>query len=405
MVRQLHSEGVPSMNQRAFEPGPTGPALDTTERTAHARPNWVEVDGAAVADNVRALCRLAGPGVRLFAALKGNACGFGVAEAARVIAAAGADALSTVDLKDAIRIRGHGVGLPMLVYGGNLPCAETVRAFQHYDLTPTFHDRHSAEGFLRFADAPLRAFVEVNVGGERLGVDPGEVLPYVRWLAGMPRLEIGGIYAHMHVPAGDGGEEVVRWQFARFQSVLANLDAAGFEIPIRMTASSKTLVLLRGMYLNAIDPGHLLFGLDPGGVTNIDVGVRPALLALKSRLIAVRAFTRPEHLDHAPFPLRDGLRFGVIPMGSSDGLKALHGGKVLVRGRPVALLGSPAAEHARVDLTDVPDAEVGDEVVIIGRQGDAVISLEDVQQHQGGVRASDITRRIPAFIPRRYLEA
>lgn len=393
------------MDQRTPGPRPVGPAPDILDRVVHARPNWVEVDGSAVADNVRALRRLAGPGVRLFAALKGNACGFGVAEAAGVIAAAGADALSTVDLADAIRIREHGVRLPVLLYGGNLPSAETVRAVQRYDLTPTFHDRHSAEGFLRFADAPLRAFVEVNVGGERLGVDPADVLAFVRWLAGMPGLEIGGIYAHMHVPTGDGADEIVHWQFARFRSVLADLDAAGLGIPIRMTASSKTLALVRGMNLNAIDPGHLLFGLDPGGVNNVDVGVRLALVALKSRLIAVRAFTRPEHLDHAPFPLREGLRFGVIPMGSSDGLKALNAGKVLVRGRRVDLLGSPAAEHARVDLTDVPDAEVGDEVVIIGRQGDEVISLENVQHCQGGVRASDITRKIPVPIPRRYLGA
>ena len=172
-----------------------------------------------------------------------------------------------------------------------------------------------------------------------------------------------------------------------------------------MTASSQNLVLVKGMYLNAIDPGHLVFGLDPGGVAKVPVDVRSALAALKSRLITVRAFTRSEFLDHAPFPLREGLRFGVIPLGSSDGLKSLHGGKVLVRGRRADLLGSPSAEHARVDLTDVPDAEVGDEVVIIGRQGHEVISLEDVQRHQGGVRASDITRRIPASIPRRYLEA
>ena len=402
---ELHDDTVRSMDQRTSKPGPAGPAPNTPEREFHARPNWVEVDGTAMAHNVRALRRLAGSDVKVFAALKGNACGFGVAEAARVIAAAGADALTTVDLGDAIRIRKHGVRLPLLLYGGNLPTAEAVRAVLDYDLTPTFHDRYSAEGFLRLADAPLRAFVEVNVGGERLGVDPGNVLSFVQWLAGFPRLEIAGIYAHMQVPASDMAEKIVHWQFDRFQSVLGELDAAGIEIPVHMTASSKTLVLVKGMYLNAIDPGHLVFGLDTGGVAKVRVDVRSALVALKSRLISVRAFTRSEFLDHAPFPLREGLRFGVIPLGSSDGLKSLHGGKVLVRGRRVDLLGSPSAEHARVDLTDVPDAEVGDEVVIIGRQGHEVISLEDVQRHQGGVRASDITRRIPVSIPRRYLEA
>ena len=385
-------------------PGPKDAVVEAAGSALYGRPNWMEVDGAAIAHNVRVLRRLVGPDIKIFAALKGNACGFGLTEAARAVAAAGADALATVDLGDAVRIRKDGVRLPFLLYGGNLPTAETVWASLAYDLTPTFHDRDSAESFLRLADAPHRAFVEVNVGGERFGVDPDNALAFVRWLIGFPRLEIAGIYAHMHVPSSEVAEEVVSWQFERFQSVLRALESNGIVIPIRMTASSKTLLLVRGMHLSAIDPGHLVFGLDPGGLTKVPLDVRSALVALKSRLVSVRALARTEFLDHPPFPVREGLRFGVIPMGSSDGLNALHCGQVLVRGRRVDLLGSPSAEHARVDLTGIPDARAGDEVAIIGRQGDEVISLDEVQRHQGGVRASDITRRIPASIPRRYLD-
>ena len=391
------------MRHRTAKPKDADAVMETAESPLYGRPNWMEVDGAAIAHNVRVLRRLVGPDVKIFAALKGNACGFGVSEAARLIAAAGADALATVDLGDAIRIRKHGVRLPLLLYGGNLPTAEVVRASLAYDLTPTFHDRDSAEGFLRLADAPHRAFVEVNVGGERFGVDPDNALAFVQWLGGFPNLEIAGIYAHLHVPSSEVAEEIVSWQFERFQSVLSTLESNGIVIPIRMTASSKTLLLVNGMHLSAIDPGHLIFGLDPGGLAKVPLDVHSALVALKSRLISVRALARTEFLDHPPFPVREGLRFGIIPMGSSDGLNSLHCGKVLVRGRQVDLLGSPSAEHARVDLTDIPEARAGDEVAIIGRQGDEDISLDEVQRYQGGVRASDITRRIPASIPRRYL--
>ena len=89
----------------------------TPELERLARPNWVEVDAAAIAHNIAALRHLVGPGVRIFAALKGNACGFGVAKAARVVADAGADALAVVDLADAMRIREAGVRLPVLLYG------------------------------------------------------------------------------------------------------------------------------------------------------------------------------------------------------------------------------------------------------------------------------------------------
>ena len=385
----------------------TGGADTMAELERLARPNWVEADAAAIAQNIAALRRLVGPGVKIFTALKGNACGFGVAKAARVITDAGADALAVVDMADAVRIREAGVRLPVLLYGGNLATAETAAAASAHDLTVTVHDRASAEGFNRHARAPLTAFIELNVGGERLGVEAEEAMPFVQWLQGLENLRIGGIYTHMHVPGGARADRLVRWQFGRFQSALHALDGLGISMPIRMTASSKTLTLTREMNLNAIDPGHLVFGLDPGGAHAIETGVRPALLALKSRILSVRVSARTEYLDDSPFPVREGLRVGVIPMGAADGLKDTRAGAALVRGRRVPWLGPPSAEHARLDLTEVPGAEVDDEVVIIGRQsgvdGDAAITLEEVQSHQGGVRASDITRRILSALPRLYV--
>ena len=392
--------------ERAFRQGPTA-ARDAAEEAFElerlSRPNWVEIDAAAVAHNIAVLRVLVGPGVRIFTALKGNACGFGVAKAARVVAEAGADAIAVVDLADAVRIRSAGVRLPVLLYGGNLATADTAAAASAYDLTVTVHDRASAEGFNRHASAPLRAFVELNVGGERLGVEAEEALPFMQWLQGLDRIQIDGIYAHMHVPGGPQAERLVRWQFGRFQSVLRELEGRGVSLPIRMAASSKTLTLTRDMNLNAIDPGHLVFGLDPGGVHAVETGMRPALTALKSRLLSVRVSARPGFLDEAPFPVHAGLRIGVIPFGNADGLGAIHAGAALVGGRRVPWLGPHSAEHARLDLTYAPDAGVGDEVVIIGRQGNETITLEDVQRHQGGVRASDVTRRIIASLPRRYV--
>jgi len=77
------------------------------------------------------------------------------------------------------------------------------------------------------------------------------------------------------------------------------------------------------------------------------------------------------------------MRLGVVPMGSADGLRWLHAGRVLVRGRAAPIIGAPSLEHARIDLTGVPDACVGDEVVIIGRQGDLEISQAEVASRHG----------------------
>jgi alanine racemase len=92
---------------------------------------------------------------------------------------------------------------------------------------------------------------------------------------------------------------------------------------------------------------------------------------------------RERFAEQAPFPVTAPLRLGVIPMGSADGLRWLHAGHVLVRGRVARLIGSPSLEHTRIDLTAVPDAAVGDEVVIIGRQGDLEITPAEVAAQHG----------------------
>ena len=102
----------------------------------------------------------------------------------------------------------------------------------------------------------------------------------------------------------------------------------------------------------------------------------------------IKAFGREDHEDErfaerAPFPVAAPMRLGVVPMGSADGLRWLHAGRVLVRGRVAPIVGSPSLEHTRIDLTGVPGARVGDEVVIIGRQGDLEISPAEVASRNG----------------------
>src|SRR4029077_14841864 len=131
-------------------------------------------------------------------------------------------------------------------------------------------------------------------------------------------------------------------------------------------------------YLNAVDPGRMLYGITfPGEPA--PVPLRPVFHALVTRVIALKELTpRERFAEQAPFPVTAPLRLGIIPVGLADGLAWLHAGRVLVRGRAVPILTGPNLEHTRIDLTSVPDARVGDEVVIIGRQGDAEITIAEV---------------------------
>ena len=180
----------------------------------------------------------------------------------------------------------------------------------------------------------------------------------------------------------------------------AGLQLLGFEVPVKIFASSAFLRYTRDAAMGAVDPGHILLGQTPPGPVAVAFDLRPAFRALTSRLIHMR---RIEFRDLAPVPLRDNLRIGVIPIGLRDGIASVACGSVLVSGRRVPILRPISLELTRVDLTDVPQAWVGDEVAIVGRQGAATIRLEEVTAHRQLAVKPEPAMAIRGSVQRVYL--
>ena len=358
---------------------------------------------ARFAHNVREVRRLVGDRTQIFTALKANAYGFGLAEVADTVISSGADAISLADISDAVFLRERGFGAPILLYAGNLTTAEAVAAVEDHNLIPTIFDHETAETYDATATRPIRIFVKLDVGLERLGIAVADAVEFVRQIHALPKLEIHGVYTHLDVPDGENASAYVGWQFECYTGVCDALEGAGIAIPVRMIASSAVLRYSSTMNLNAVDPGHILFGLTPPGPVNIDIDLQPAFHGLTSRLIHTRTIDRSEFLDLAPFPLRAGMRIGVIPIGLRDGMASLTCGEVLVRNRRVPIAGPLSLEHTRVDLTDVPDAGIGDEVVVIGRQGDTEIAPQEVIEHQGFAVKAALALAVRESVPRVFL--
>jgi alanine racemase len=340
--------------------------------------NRAELDLGAIAHNTREIGRLVGPERRIVACLKSNAHGFGLMEVATTVLAAGADAVAIVNLGDAVCLREGGVSSPIMLYAGMIADERTAAVVDELDLMPTVLDLKSAGIFSAQAKREVRCLVKVDVGLQRLGLDPREVVDFVRELVRLPRIVFHGLYTHMHVIGGAAAERYLNWQFQRFTDVVAALERAGLPPPLRLAASSSVLALSTAMNLNAVDPGRLFYGLLPPTEALGSCRFRPAFRRLSSRLVQVKPVVRPAFADLAPFPVREGLRMGIAPIGRSDGMEALAADHVLVGGRRAPILMRPSLEHTRIDLTDIPGAAVGDEVVIIGRQGEAEITPADV---------------------------
>ena len=246
-------------------------------------------------------------------------------------------------------------------------------------LTPALVDIEGARAYAEASDGPCDVFVKVDVGLERLGVPAEHAVKIVAAMLELPHLRLAGLCAHPHAPLG-GDPAYAAWQLQRFTAVVDELEARGVRVPVRLLASTPFVLRFPQTYLNAVDPGRMLYGITFPGEP-LPVELRPTLRALTTRVIALKEVPRRERFaESAPFPVAEGrpMRLGVIPMGSADGLMWLHAGRVLVRGRAAPIVTGPNLEHTRIDLTGVPDARVGDEVVIIGRQGDAEITVAEV---------------------------
>jgi alanine racemase len=378
--------------------------IEAPQEAADLRPSVLEVDLGAIAHNVRALKARCGE-VTFVAALKANAYGFGLLPVARTVLVAGADVIAVARLEHAVALREAGIVAPVLLYAGLRPSPAVVAAVSAHDVTVTVVDASDLGAFARAA-RPVRAMVKIDVGLARLGVEPPGAVALVRAVHDHPALALAGVYTHLHVPPG-GAAEVGRyaeWQFERFARVLDDLAAAAVDVPLRIAVSSGAIRLLDGMTLNGIDVGTLLFGLDPPNSSDLpgrELGLRPALLKLSTRLSQVRDVRRDEFPAQSPIPTGRVVRLGVIPMGASDGLLGISTGEVLVGGRRGRVL-AISLEHSRLDLTGI-DAHAGDEVVIIGRQGADEITPRDIAAAKGLYGTAQVPVQITSAVARRYV--
>jgi alanine racemase len=372
----------------------------------HLRPSLFEVDLDAIAHNIREIQRVVGAGVKLFAVLKCNAYGFGLKEVGQVVERSSAFGIAVGNLLEAVYLRRHGATKPILVYANNLAAVAGV-VVQH-DLMPTVQDVESAEAYARAASATgrtARVFVKVDVGLNRNGVLPCDAAAFCGIVGGLPACRIEGIYSHFDVPVPEHeSREFVEWQFARFRRVLEELEEAGIRVPIRMVAHSSIVPHFPHMDLDAVDPGKLVYGLYDAEGALRPLVLKQAFRALRTRLVAAKRVSWDGRFnDQARGTGRPGQAIGVVPLGWGDGFPRSGGGKaeVLLHGKRVPVVGELTVEHARISLDDVPDARVGDQVVIIGNQGNEAISVAEVAQ-RSGMGLSEVSRSVREGVARLF---
>lgn len=347
------------------------------------RPLWVEIDLAAVAHNYRALRRALAPGTQVIASLKGNAYGCGVREVGRLLAAEGVDGHAVGNIDDAVALREAGIDGPILLYPNCLP--DAAAAVVDLSLAITLNAVAEADAWATALRQPVDAWIKLDIGAFRAGALPQQAAALALRVAGERCFRLRGVYAHLHLPNPVRLADYARWQAQNFAMALRAIATAGITPPLRIAAGTAAVLHYPELDFDAVDPGRLLYGIGFAG-TRRDLGLRPALKALRTRIVHRKPLGDADTGGFAtPFPWRAGMVIGVLPLGWGDGYPrpVPPGAVALVRGRRAPLLGPTHFEHLRIDLTDVPDANYGDEVTLVGRQGGDELPPEEVARTWG----------------------
>ncbi|WP_028457864.1 alanine racemase [Chloroflexus sp. Y-396-1] len=363
-----------------------------------ARPTWVHLDLTAISDNVRALRTHAG--VPLMVVLKGDGYGHGAARVARAALWAGAEMLAVATLGEGRALRAQGIHAPILVLGYTPPwqVAEAI----HLDLMITLFDGDTAQALSNAATEirrPARVHVEVDTGMARLGLAPAEVAPFLTWLRDLPAIEVVALYTHF-ARADEADPTPTEQQLARFQTLITELTAAGLRPPLIHAANSAATLRFPASHFDMVRPGLACYGLAPGAAVPLLPGMRPAL-SFYSEVAQVK-----EHPPGAPisyggtFITARPSRIATIPVGYADGLRRSPPWReVLIRGRRAPIVGRICMDYAMVDVTDIPSVQRGDTVTLIGQQGEASISVDEIAGWLGTISYEVLTGILPR-VPR-----
>lgn len=359
--------------------------------------SWVEIDTAAIADNVRALKALIGPDVTLMAVVKSDAYGHGAIAVSRTALLNGAAYLGVSSMNEALELRDAGIDAPILTL--NYTPVHLVRQAVLNDITLTAYDLDLARAYDRAAaevNARLKIHFKVDTGMGRLGALPDQTTTLFRYLTALRQLQIEGIYTHF--AAADSDPEFTARQLALFRSVVRPLQATtGFRFKFMHAANSAGVLSSKDSHLNLVRVGMAMYGLSPSEMVRVPDTFRPAM-TWKTLVAQVKTLPAGHGVGYgSTYVTQKEERVAILPVGYGDGFRRApqNWGEVLVHGRRAPILGRVSMEKTVISVAHIPEVTVGDEVVLLGRQGSEYLSADEIAQRLGTINYEVLCAVLP----------
>jgi alanine racemase len=366
----------------------------------HRHATWAEVDLGAIENNVRYFVQKTS--AQVMAVVKANGYGHGAVQTAEAALNAGATWCAVARVEEALELRQAGLQCPILLLGLTPPqrIQEVITARISVAVWHQDQIRMIARAASRVGEE-VRLHLKVDTGMGRLGVAPDEVPTFAKILTDVPNVSFEGLFTH-YARADERDPTTSDEQDLRFKRALSMLDESGLRPPlVHSENSAAALKSPRGEF-DLVRVGISIYGLHPSGDIILPTDFRAAL-SWKTQLSQVKVLPPGHGISYGHLYVTSGHeRIGTLPIGYADGFRRVEGNQVLVGGQHVPVVGQVCMDQCMLQLDAIPEAQVGDEVVLIGQQGEERIRAEEVAERWGTINY-EVTCGIGARVPRIFL--
>jgi len=356
------------------------------------RPAWTEIDLGRLRRNLQLIRRDLPAKVKLMAIAKDEAYGHGALDVARIALEEGASSVGVSTLEEAMALRDAGITAPVLLLGERQE-SELPWCVAH-DLTVCVNEPNTVRALARVAAAAgkrVPVHVKIHSGMSRYGVRWTEALALIESICSEKSLMLEGAMTHF-AQSDELDKTFANLQISRFDEVMAGLAEKGIRIKCQHLCNSGGFLDLPHAHRDMVRTGILMFGIFPSSVCRRIPGIEP-VMSVKAKIAAIQKLDPGEVVGYGMrFKATSPRRIAVLPIGYGDGFPRVRNeGGALIHGKRAPLVGGIAMDALMVDVTEIPEAQMWDEAVIMGRQGEQEITVHDMAKLKGSVSYEVLT--------------
>jgi len=402
-LREAEARALEEWQTEQVHATPSPEPTDRPTAESPPRPAWIEIDLRQLQRNFQILNQDKPEGLQVLSGVKDEAYGHGALAVAKTALECGARFLGLATLGEAIALREKGMRARMLMLGDRHD-SELSWCVAH-ELTCCVSEPGCVE---RLAQLAARAgkripvHVKINTGMNRCGVRWSEALPLVERIAAAKSLALEGVLSHF-AQSDETDKTFALLQLSRFKEVLQQLAERGVRPRLRHLCNSGGFLDLPQAQFDMVRLGIVPLGVYPSSVCRRIAGVEP-VMSVKARIIAIQKLEPGDSVGYGMrYTAATPRRIGVLLIGYGDGFPRVRNqGSALVHGRRAPIVGGVAMDALMVDITEIPEARLWDEAVLMGRQGGEEISVHEVAKLKSSV-SYDVLSGWRARLPRVYL--